>query len=204
MAVTSLETPAQMAAVGLVGGNITGVFGSGKSEIFFKNGVFKAPKKGRYRVRLWGGGTRVSYQNSSIGYLIGGHGGFAMKTVELEKDEVIEVTVGNYASNGTAGTSSFGNFVSATGGTNTTYTSVVMPGAGGTGIGGDVNITGQLGHSNSSNSSRSVKTLSDAFSYAYLPLTEYFFTEVPTLDHIGTQGQFPSGNGSQGLVIVEY
>jgi len=104
---------------------ITGVFGNGQIELFSNTGTFTVPiGVSKVRVRVWGGG----------GNTLGGGGGFAMKVCDVTQGSTIAVTVGIAEQ-----TSSFGSFVSATGG--------ATSGAGGTGVGGDVNFTGGMGGS---------------------------------------------------------
>lgn len=125
------------------GGNynpITGSFGRGVVVPFYKSGTFTAPFDGLYRVRVWGGGGGSDY---AIG---GGGGGFCMKVIDLKRGDEIAVVVGaGGISKQNGGTSSFGPHCSATGGSSSNLG--VSPSAsavnlGGSGVGGDLNVSG--------------------------------------------------------------
>ncbi len=110
---------------------ISGRFGTGNIRIFGSAGAhaFEIPSNS-VRVRLWGGGANAGY-NAALQKTGGGAGGgFALKVLNgLTVGQVVTVTVA-----APGGTSSFGSYVSATGG--------VTAGAGGVGIGGDINTKG--------------------------------------------------------------
>ncbi len=98
-----------------------------------------------------GGGGASSYCES------GGSGGYSEKRIDVSGVATVTVTVGAgganaaYSSGNNGGTSSFGAYCSATGGhgSNTNYTHT--GGSGGTGSGGDINLSGGggTGHGNS-------------------------------------------------------
>jgi hypothetical protein len=136
---------------------ITGVFGTGQIQIFGASGTWIVPQGiGKVRARVWGAGGSWCSDGSYYGG--GGGGGFAMKAIyDLTGVTSVPVTVGGgvvYKSSATstgftAGTSSFGSYISATGGTYACQTDINN---GGTGIGGDINNTGGKGTFNSSSS----------------------------------------------------
>lgn len=112
----------------------------------------------RVEVELWGGGSGSFASTSSAASGGGSGGGYARKRIiGLTPGQVIPVTVGagglpggiSGPAAGSGGTSKFGTFVSATGGQINGSASVGSPqnGAipGGSGVGGDVNMTGSSG-----------------------------------------------------------
>lgn len=118
--------------------SFTGTFGTGQVQFFGENGTFTVPAGiTSVRVRVWGNGG----QGGNLASGGGGGGGFAMKTITgLTSGSNITVTIGQYYDSGA--TCSFGTYVSATGGGNTNANT---GGAGGTGVGGDINNTGGSG-----------------------------------------------------------
>lgn len=125
--------------------SFTGTFGTGQVQFFGENGTFTVPAGiTSLRVRVWGNGGQGG--TGMVGG--GGGGGFAMKTITgLTPGDSITVTIGQYYDSGA--TCSFGTYVSATGGGNTNS---ATGGAGGTGVGGDINNTGGSGSDATSNS----------------------------------------------------
>ena len=128
----------------------SGQFGSGEIRFFLENDVFIAPKKGTYRVRLWGAGASGSYWHKSseanpFRASSGSSGGFAMKKIDLDKNQAVQVTVGKGLPNQSGGTSSFGAFVSATGGIINNVFNVGYFEGSGNGVGGDINKNGLNG-----------------------------------------------------------
>ena len=111
----------------------SGAFGFGQVQVFPVSGTFIVPTGvNNIRVRVFGGGAGGQ----------GGGGGFAMRTIyNLAGLGVtsVPVTVAGEATTG-GSSSSFGTFCSATGG-------VTTAGAGGTGVGGDINTSGGPGAS---------------------------------------------------------
>ena len=109
-------------------------------------------------VEVWGGGSG-SYASTPANAAGGGAGGgYARKRItSLTPGQGIAVTVGGGGSGGTTAgaapgtgaTSSFGSYVTATGGGLNFLTSVAAPQNGayppGSGVGGDVNLTGSMG-----------------------------------------------------------
>lgn len=95
-------------------------------------------------VELWGGGSGGQTHNYSGNYQSGGAGGYALKNLEVNIGDTIQVSVGNGGTGGhntytAGGSSSFGSYVSATGGgTN----NVII---GGSGLNGHYNINGGYG-----------------------------------------------------------
>ena len=132
---------------------ITGTFGTGQVQFFPTSGTWTVPVGiGKCRVRVWGAGG--GYSSNSSFYGGGGGGGFAIKTIYgFDGVSNIAVTVGTGgsitpSSTVSAGTSSFGSYVSATGGS---YGATTTTGnVGGTGIGGDINYSGGQGGMNTS------------------------------------------------------
>lgn len=126
----TVPTVTAYGADGQVGGSDLGL------TVFASSGTYTVPD-GVYRllVEVFGGGAGGS--SSSRG---GAGGGYALKLIDVEPGEVITVTVASEVSGGVNGeTSSFGSYVSATGG--------LVANNGGTGVGGDTNLTGQTPHS---------------------------------------------------------
>jgi hypothetical protein len=117
--------------------------------------TWTAPVTGWYQVRLYGGGGGGALNSGMAHAEGGGGGGYAMRWLFLIAGTAVPVTVGVAGSSngsGTAngasgGTTSFGAYFSATGGGGGTYTA--LPGVGGQGIGGDINLTGQGGQDGS-------------------------------------------------------
>ncbi len=104
---------------------VTGVFGNGQIQMFPQSSTFIVPiGVSKVRARIWGAG----------GANQGGGGGFAMKVCNVVEGSSIAITVGDSSQ-----ASSFGAFASATAG--------VTSGAGGIGVGGDVNYQGGFGAS---------------------------------------------------------
>lgn len=123
-------------------------------QIFTTSGTWNKPM-GTNSVRVWvvgGGGNGGSIAadpgvgNISVG-AGGGGGGSSYKRITSAIGSSETVTVG-----GAGGTSSFGSHCSATGGSNGTVFST--GGAGGSGTGGDVNLTGKQGNGGGTNGSR--------------------------------------------------
>ena len=125
--------------------SITGVFGTGKVQFIYESQSFTVPAGiTSLRVRVWGNGGSTDSQGRGGG----GAGGFAMKTITgLTSGASISATIGTTR----GATNSFGSYVSATGGANTDNDTT--GGAGGVGVGGDINHTGGKGadHSNNTN-----------------------------------------------------
>lgn len=133
-------------------------FGSGVQS-FSASGAFTVPAGiSQVEVEVWGGGAG-SYASLSTTPSGGGSGGgYARKRViGLAPGQTIIVTVGAGGVGGTVaggvatsgGTSSFGSYVSATGGSLNSLATSASPqnGAtpGGSGVGGDVNLSGSAG-----------------------------------------------------------
>ena len=128
-------------------------------QTFITNGSFTVPAGvSQVEVEIWGGGSGSYASYGGIPSGGGSGGGYARKRiVGLIAGQTIAVTIGPGGAAGTTGgalpgagqTSSFGPYVSATGGSLNALASVGNPqnGAtpGGTGIAGDVNITGSSG-----------------------------------------------------------
>lgn len=115
--------------------NTIATFGVSK-QYFTSSGTFTAPYTGFYFVEVQGGGgAGDSYA--------GGGGGYSAKSVYLEKGQNISVTVApsTWVAAQNGGSSSFGSYLSASGGTG----GKDSDGAGGSGIGGDINIYGEPG-----------------------------------------------------------
>lgn len=127
---------------------VSGVFGTGQVQFFSASGAWAVPAGiGKVRVRVWGGGGGCSSTSNNFGG--GGGGGFAIKAIyDLSGVTSIAVTVGaggtyaSFATQQTAGTSSFGSYCSATGGQFASLSSTYNANLGGTGVGGDINNTG--------------------------------------------------------------
>ncbi|MEO9191536.1 MAG: hypothetical protein ABI224_16265 [Acetobacteraceae bacterium] len=133
-------------------------FGAGV-QAFPASGNFVVPAGvTRVEVEVWGAGSGSFASTSSVASGGGSGGGYARKRiVGLIPGQIVAVTVGvggaagstTGASAGSGQTSSFGGFVSATGGLLNGSASTTNPqnGAipGGSGIGGDANLTGSSG-----------------------------------------------------------
>jgi hypothetical protein len=133
-------------------------FGSGVQS-FQSNGTFVVPLGvSQLEVELWGGGSGCFASVPTMPSGGGSGGGYARKLIQgVLPGQAISVTVGNGGAAGTTagspagpgGTSSFGQFVSATGGSLNYLATVGSPvlGAtpGGTGINGDLNLSGSAG-----------------------------------------------------------
>lgn len=187
---------------------ISGVFGNGEVEFFFRSGEFIVPLNvAKVRVRLWGGG----------GCTGGGGGGFAMKEIAVTNGETIAVTVGRGGyDNNTATrdglTSSFGSHVSATGGLSYNTSSNNE----GKGVGGDINYNG--GRTGSTTQSANAASLlgngygpvrntatgkgypwNSGFIYPYSAAGTFpesnFFGENFTIDFIGCGAYQSASNG---------
>lgn len=138
--------------------NLSPGFGGGV-QTFNGSGTFTVPAGvSRVEVELWGGGSGSFASTSSAASGGGSGGGYARKRITgLTPGQVVAVTVGAGGLAGTTsgglptagGTSSFGGYVSATGGSLNGSASFSNPqnGAipGGSGVGGDVNMTGSSG-----------------------------------------------------------
>ncbi len=133
-------------------------FGSGV-QTFLTSGGFVVPQGvTQVEVEVWGGGSGTYASTAGIPSGGGSGGGYARRRITgLVNGQTVSVTVGSGGAGGTTGgalpsggsTSSFGNYVSATGGSLNPLANAGNPqnGAtpGGTGVGGDVNITGSSG-----------------------------------------------------------
>lgn len=133
-------------------------FGAGV-QAFSASGNFTVPAGvTRVEVEVWGAGSGSFASTSSVASGGGSGGGYARKRiVGLIPGQIVAVTIGlGGAAGGTAGASagsgqasSFGGFVSATGGLLNGSASTTNPqnGAipGGSGVGGDTNLTGSSG-----------------------------------------------------------
>ncbi len=113
--------------------------------------TFTAPITGWYWVENYGagGGAGLYGSGSTAEGEGGGGGGFSGKWIYLTAGTVVPYVIGaqgasSGAGTGTAGgTTSFGAYHSATGGGPGNVAGTI--GAGGTGVGGDINLTGQAG-----------------------------------------------------------
>ena len=121
--------------------SFTGTFGTGQVKFITANETFVVPSGiSSVRVRVWGAGGHNPTGGTAKGG--GGGGGFAIKTITgLTSGSSIAVTVGTSG----GASSSFGAYVSATGGSNS---NTATGGAGGSGVGGDINNTGGSGGDN--------------------------------------------------------
>lgn len=183
-------------------------FGLSVMSIFTNNGFFVVPAGiTRVRVTVIGGGGRAG-ENAQYSGAGGGGGGTAIKTITgLTPGTSINVIVGAGSTiggqGGSGGTSSFGAFCSATGGTNgygDAGSYAPIPGFGGAGIGGDLNITGGTG-SPQFIWSVARESGTDYFSSASLGGGTYLAPAGST--QYGAGGTL-AGEGSKGVVIVEY
>jgi hypothetical protein len=139
-------------------------FGSGVQS-FSTSSSFAVPQGvTQVEVELWGGGAGsfASVSGSPSGG--GSGGGYARKRVDgLTPGQVVSVTVGAGGAGGTVsggsavpgGSSGFGNFASATGGALNYLATTTSPQNGatppGTGVGGDVNLSGSAGQAGAAN-----------------------------------------------------
>lgn len=119
---------------------------AGTTNFVVPDGVFSV------YAEVYGGGGGAGVQDWNTGLSHGeggGGGGFAGGWVSVTPGQVIPVTVGarglgsGLGSGTGGGTSSFGSFMSATGGT--PGLSNGTPGGGGSGVGGQINLTGAMG-----------------------------------------------------------
>jgi len=133
-------------------------FGSGVQS-FLANGTFSVPL-GVYQleVELWGGGSGSFASVSTTPSGGGSGGGYCRKRIQgVTPGQIINVTVGSPGTAGSTsgvpagpgGTTSFGQYMSATGGSLNYLSSPTNPQYGatppGTGINGDLNLTGSAG-----------------------------------------------------------
>jgi hypothetical protein len=170
-----------------------------KIQVFTSSGTFTAPFTGDFKVTVvGGGGSGGSGSPTTTG---GGSGGASIKIVTLTKSDAVTVTVGasggSVVANNTGnagGTSSFGAFCSATGGIGGNFaTSQVYTngGAGGIGIGGDINLVGNQadfvqGNTGTANGYGASSILGSNYGNG------------------GAGGTSSSGSGFNGVVIVEW
>lgn len=201
----------------------------GRTQIFTASGTFTVPVGvTSVEVEIWGGGGAGGSTASSAGLGNpgggGGGGGYAYKRISgLISGSTVTVTVGAggapaaAAAGGAGGTSSFGAHASATGGSGGAYGNGVLQstGAGGTGIGGDFNITGQSGGLSGSGAAPTQNDLYRIYGRGGVPAKGV--GTVP-LGGSGSAGQgfaaggttatgandFPGGAGAPGLVIVRW
>lgn len=137
-------------------------FGSGVQSFTASGSFLIPPGVSQVEVEVWGGGsgTYASVSGTPVGVGSGGGsgGGYARKRISgLTPGQSVPVVVGAGGSGGTTagtpptagGTSSFGSYVSATGGALNYLSTLASPQNGatpaGSGIGGDVNLTGSAG-----------------------------------------------------------
>lgn len=111
-------------------------------RVFTASGTFTVPAGvTEVFVEVWGGGGNAGANPPHWCYGGGGGGYAAKRVLDLVAGATIAVTVGS----GGGGTSSFGAHCSATGGTNGNNNGNGTLGIGGSGIGGDINVTGETG-----------------------------------------------------------
>jgi hypothetical protein len=144
--------------------NLRPGFASGV-QTFLSGGEFTIPAGiSQVEVELWGGGAGSYASASGIASGGGSGGGYSrMRVAGLTPGQIIGVTVGtggaagkvSGSSAGAGGTTSFGQYVSATGGSLNYLASQANPQYGatppGTGINGDVNLTGSAGQAGAMN-----------------------------------------------------
>ncbi|MDZ7926153.1 MAG: DUF2793 domain-containing protein [Agrobacterium sp.] len=113
--------------------------------------TWTAPLTGWYWVEVYGGGGASATYAGNIQGEGGGGGGYAGEWLFFTAGQTVSMTVGAAGVFGGAngGTTSFGSFLSATGGI--TATTGGVPGAGGMGTGGMVNLKGQEGADGNNN-----------------------------------------------------
>lgn len=143
--------------------NLRPGFASGVQSFLSSDSFVVPPGVSQLEVELWGGGSGSFASMQTVPSGGGCGGGYARKRIQgLTPGEIIDVTVGNGGTAGTmgvppgpGGTSSFGGYVSATGGSLNYLASLSAPQYGatpaGTGIDGDVNLSGSAGQSGSLN-----------------------------------------------------
>jgi hypothetical protein len=125
-------------------------------QVFTSSGTFTAPFAGTYKVICTGGGGAGGY-STAAGITNGGSGGAAggtaIKWAVLTLNQAVTVTIGaggtqpgpSPKAGNPGGTSSFGAICSATGGGGGGYGAAIyyaISANGGTGSGGDINLTG--------------------------------------------------------------
>jgi hypothetical protein len=134
----SAERVAQAIAA-LAGGGI-----AMSTQVFTASGTYTKPAGLLYALVFVTGGGGAGANDISQG--CGGGGGTAIKLIaaaSIGSTETVTIGSGGTPSGGNGGTSSLGSLCSATGGTGNITTWRV---AGGTGSGGDVNLTGEYGY----------------------------------------------------------
>ncbi len=144
--------------------NLRPGFGSGVQS-FLATGNFVVPSGvSQIEVELWGGGSGSFASVAGTPSGGGSGGGYARKLVQgVTPGQIIPVTIGSGGSPGSTtgspagpgGTTSFGQFVSATGGSLNYLATVLDPQYGstpsGTGINGDLNLSGSAGQGGAQN-----------------------------------------------------
>jgi len=148
-------------------GDMTGVwslYNSINQQVFTSSGTYTKPTGVRtilVEVCGGGGGGGASGSASNRGGFGGGGGGYSRILIDADSITSESITigaggVGGVAPSGTGlagGTSSFGSLVSATGGTGGPPGNIAStPGEGGTGLSGDINVSGGGGTSGGQNS----------------------------------------------------
>lgn len=200
-----------------------------RRQVFLASGTFTPPAGvTRARVRVWGaGGGSGGTFGTGAGSSGGGGGGYAEGIVAVTPGTGVTVTVGaagaagtSAAANlpaGTGGTSSFGALVSATGGIGGNGAVGVVNAssvsAGGTGTGGDLQITGNTSDAPFPISGSNVVVGAGGGSFGGTRAHQGLSGGTSTG---GVTGIFPGGGatgsanqadgapGAPGLVIVEY
>lgn len=216
---TSLESGVNIKTINsesIVGsGNLTILGGLQSQQIFSLSGAWTKPE-GVIKVRVsvagggGGGGANAVGNESTSG---GGGGGTAIKIVDVSEISEVIVTVGaggGGSENG--GTSSFGTHCSGIGGGGGVYTvGVDSGGLGGTGVGGDVNISGQDGESSYHGTAWEIPRTcggGNSFYGSGGKASVVGLSIQPSGFGSGGQGEVdgattPYGPGKQGIVIVE-